>query len=381
MSQQSSRVLKISIEGNIATGKSTFIDLLQEINSTSWHVVPEPVAEWTKIPDNDKVLESTSNPKSPVKHAIRSSPIKSPMKQGNKTDYLNSSPIRERDVNPNIPSTLNDALTDTPNEGAADEEISCQSAANLLELFYSDTPRWAYTFQSYALLSRMRLQKRPPPRKIRNAKDPVLFYERSLYTDRYIFAKNCWETNLMTDLEWDIYSDWSDYLLNTQGDIHIHGVIYLRATPEVSHERLQKRSRTEETGVTLEYLKQLHAKHENWLHYKNVTKHESLYDVPILELDCNQEFETDESYRTNLFNKVKDFIAECVTDQNNRKIALMGKENMQPKKQRLSFDTLKEVSPIKKSKTCKNLEPVFGPGGDKIIDTISDEPTIVGKKN
>lgn len=81
-----------------------------------------------------------------------------------------------------------------------------------------------------------------------------MFYERSLYTDRYIFARNCWETELMTDLEFDIYSDWSDYLLDTQGDVHIHGVIYLRADPKVSHARLNKRSRVEEKGITLEYL-------------------------------------------------------------------------------------------------------------------------------
>ena len=51
----------------------------------------------------------------------------------------------------------------------------------------------------------MRLQRRAMPKKLRKVADPVLFYERSLYTDRYIFAKNCAETNLMNGMEWDIY--------------------------------------------------------------------------------------------------------------------------------------------------------------------------------
>ena len=133
----------------------------------------------------------------------------------------------------------------------------------------------------------------------------------------------------LTDTEWNIYSDWSDYLLDTQGDVHIHGVIYLRADPEVSHARLNKRSRSEEKGLTLEYLQQLHNKHEAWLHHKNVEKHESLYDVPILELDCNKDFESDAENREALFAKVKTFIIECHADNLRRRKEAMeaDKEN------------------------------------------------------
>jgi deoxyadenosine/deoxycytidine kinase len=196
------------------------------------------------------------------------------------------------------------------------------------------------------LLSRMRLQRRPMPKRLRKVQDPVLFYERSLYTDRYIFAKNCAETGLMVPMEWDIYSDWSDYLLDTVGEVHIHGVIYLRCTPETSYERLGKRGRPEENGVTLDYLTQLHTKHEAWLHDKNVEKHPSLSDVPILELDCNQEFENDETYRTELFKKVKTFLDACRTDQLQKRIQKMNadKENKPApaKKQKISTEKLTE---------------------------------------
>jgi len=317
--------LKISIEGNIATGKSTFINILQEANPNSWHVVPEPVSEWTKVPDSEKVKKS-----SPTK-----SPLKSPTKpSGSQSDE-------------------------------EDEKINCPSAANLLDLFYTDTSRWAYTFQSYALLSRMRLQRKQMPKRLRNQKDPILFYERSLYTDRYIFAKNCHESDLMSDLEWDIYTDWSDYLLNTVGDLHIQGVIYLRADPEVSMNRLGKRGRKEEASIKLDYLQNLHDKHEAWLHHKNVSKHPSLYDVPILELDCNKEFETNEEAKSELIQKVRDFLIECKTEHTRRRIEIMDqdKENFVGKRTKMDTE-MKGNFPVKVDTHASEPHQFIGADGD-----------------
>ena len=45
------------------------------------------------------------------------------------------------------------------------------------------------------------------------------------------------------------------------------GFIYLRATPDICMNRLKRRQRTEEGGVTLDYLQGLHQKHEDWLSY------------------------------------------------------------------------------------------------------------------
>lgn len=42
-------------------------------------------------------------------------------------------------------------------------------------------------------------------------------------------------------------------------------IVYLRSSPEVVYERMKERARSEESFVPLEYLKQLHDLHENWL--------------------------------------------------------------------------------------------------------------------
>lgn len=41
--------------------------------------------------------------------------------------------------------------------------------------------------------------------------------------------------------------------------------VYLRTTPETVYERMKVRGRSEETSVSLDYLKQLHNLHEDWL--------------------------------------------------------------------------------------------------------------------
>lgn len=158
---------------------------------------------------------------------------------------------------------------------------------NLLDKFYKDTPRWAYTFQSYAFITRVLEQEA----YAQVNQFPVQVLERSVFSDRYCFAKNCYELGFMTSLEWKIYQEWFTWLV----DRHMakpHGFIYLYTDPEVCYERLCKRNRSEESGVSQVYLQQLHDKHQAWLvEKKGVASY--LQDVPVLLLHCNKEFEND----------------------------------------------------------------------------------------
>ena len=80
---------------------------------------------------------------------------------------------------------------------------------NLLDKFYQDTTRWAYTFQSYAFVTRVVEQQR----KARENKHGVQVLERSVYSDRYCFAKNCFEMGTLSKLEWTLYREWLNGLL------------------------------------------------------------------------------------------------------------------------------------------------------------------------
>ena len=57
-------------------------------------------------------------------------------------------------------------------------------AMNLLERFYTDTPRWAFTMQIGAFLTRAQSLDSLP------ADDGVMVFERSIYCDRHVFAEN-----------------------------------------------------------------------------------------------------------------------------------------------------------------------------------------------
>merc|ERR1711935_972311 len=126
--------------------------------------------------------------------------------------------------------------------------------------------------------------------------------------NRYIFARNCFESGLMTDTEWAIYQEWSSYLLNSLGELRLDGFIYLRADPKICSSRMAKRGRPEEQGVTIDYLNQLHEKHEAWLHRREFANENIMSDIPILEIDCNLEFHDDEAMKKRMLEQVREFV-------------------------------------------------------------------------
>ena len=173
---------------------------------------------------------------------------------------------------------------------------------NLLERFYEDTERWAYTFQTYAFITRI-LEREKAALTNRH---PFQILERSVYSDRYCFAKNCFELGTMNALEWKLYQEWFSWLVDTY-TTKPSGFIYLQTDPIVCYKRLLKRKRQEETSVTLDYLQLLHDKHEKWLIHKEGID-VALKDVPVLVIPVNDEFETDRDVQKAHMAKIIDFL-------------------------------------------------------------------------
>jgi len=138
----------------------------------------------------------------------------------------------------------------------------------------------------------------------------IQFFERSVYSDRYCFAQNCFEGNLFTEMEWGIYKDWHSWLINAFPQLKLDGFVYLRTKPETCLQRLKKRNRSEESGVTLSYLAQIHKRHEDWLIDKkaSVKIAERIQDTPILVLECDEEFESNEKRKLEMVEAVRTFI-------------------------------------------------------------------------
>lgn len=173
---------------------------------------------------------------------------------------------------------------------------------NLLEKFYADTPRWAYTFQTCAFVTRIMTQQEHLKRNVL----PAQVLERSVFSDRYCFAKNAHELGFMTDLEWQLYQEWFSWFIYNY-TTKPTAFFYMRTDPEVCYQRLQKRYRHEETGVSFDYIKKLHEKHENWL-IKREGVDPFLYDIPVLSLDCNDEFENSRFKQEEHIEKILSFV-------------------------------------------------------------------------
>lgn len=178
--------------------------------------------------------------------------------------------------------------------------------ANLLDKFYKDTKRWAYTFQSYAFITRIKEQQEYAK------KNPfsIQILERSVYSDRYCFAKNCFEMGLMSELEWKLYQEWFSWLIDNY-TTKPAGFIYLQTEPSICYDRIKKRNRYEEANVSLDYLQKLHAKHEQWLIKKEGIQ-EGLKKIPVLILPCDLDFEHNKQEQKKHVEKIVNFIhTEC----------------------------------------------------------------------
>ena len=156
------------------------------------------------------------------------------------------------------------------------QNIRDSSNENILDKFYKDMKRYCYTFQSYAFLTRVALFD-----EIDYTADYV-FMERSIFTDRDVFAKNCYMQGIMPELEWKIYNDWFSWMLAKTFPKLDVTILYLRCEPSICKSRLDNRARSEEQSVTLQYLTQIHQRHEDWL----------LREENSIIIDCSKDLNT-----------------------------------------------------------------------------------------
>jgi deoxyadenosine/deoxycytidine kinase len=164
---------------------------------------------------------------------------------------------------------------------------------NLLELFYKDKRRWAYTFQNCAILTRLKNIKDAVEGLDPTLKHPqVIITERSVLTDKYVFAEMLRDTGLIDMLEWDLYDNWFNIFSK---QYPVNGIIYLSTGSTTSKERIMIRNRHGEENIDLDYLDALDRQHKKWIDNTN---------IPVLTLST----EPGESVETNL-EKIKEFIA------------------------------------------------------------------------
>jgi len=114
--------------------------------------------------------------------------------------------------------------------------IRDDDGVTILQKYYADQKRYAFAFQMMAFITRAtRLRK-----AIQENPGAIVVTERSVFTDREIFAKMLYDQRKIEEIEYRIYLKWFDELV---GDLKVHGVIYVRVEPDVCHERIIGRDR------------------------------------------------------------------------------------------------------------------------------------------
>jgi deoxyadenosine/deoxycytidine kinase len=129
---------------------------------------------------------------------------------------------------------------------------------SLLELFYEDKHRWSYTFQNCAILTRIMGLKNA----LRDCKKKIIITERSVLTDRFVFAEMLRDGGDIDAMEWDLYMKWYEAFAE---DLPVKGVIHLTTGVGTSAERIIKRGRHGEEHIPIDYLSALDSQHYKWL--------------------------------------------------------------------------------------------------------------------
>lgn len=135
-------------------------------------------------------------------------------------------------------------------------DITDDTGKTILSKFYEKTKQYSFAFQMMAYISRLALL-----RKALTGNYKTIVVERSMFTDKNVFAKMLYESGNIEEVEYKIYNKWFDEFIKELPPIDI---IYIKTSPTTAFERVKKRARDGET-IALEYLENCHAYHEEWM--------------------------------------------------------------------------------------------------------------------
>jgi len=138
-------------------------------------------------------------------------------------------------------------------------EVHYEDANNnpYLSDFYSDMHRWAFNLQIYFLNSRYQqildIHKG----------DKTIIQDRTIYEDAYIFAPNLHEMGLMSKRDFDNYSTLFKTMTSQIDPPDL--LIYLKASISTLVGHIHNRGREYEGSISLDYLKRLNQKYNDWI--------------------------------------------------------------------------------------------------------------------
>jgi deoxyadenosine/deoxycytidine kinase len=168
-------------------------------------------------------------------------------------------------------------------------KITDSNGENILSKFYSNQEKYGFAFQIMAFTTKLQSIKN----SVNNSN--IIMTERSVYTDKEVFAKMLHMDNKIDDIMYKIYTNMFDTFIDEQ--INVKKIIYVKTSPSVCYDRVNKRKRQEENSIPLEYLRKCGEYHDDWL----------LKNNNVLVLNGNDEFENNDEIINGWLEKINLF--------------------------------------------------------------------------
>ena len=134
--------------------------------------------------------------------------------------------------------------------------------------FYADMRRWAFNTQIYFLNKRF-----AEVVEISKCKETII-QDRTIFEDARIFAPNLHAQGMMSDRDFENYTDLFDLMISLVKLPDL--MIYIRSTIPNLVAQIQKRGREFEKSIRIDYLQGLNERYEAWI---------SSYKGPLLIVD------------------------------------------------------------------------------------------------
>jgi deoxyadenosine/deoxycytidine kinase len=152
------------------------------------------------------------------------------------------------------------------------EKIKDKDGNTMLQKFYANQAEYSFAFQMMAYISRLTIIRenvrdimaavKKDKEEGNEPKKYILITERSLYTDKYVFARMLYDQGKIEDVKYQIYLNWFDEFAK---DFPVNDVIYVNTDPKKCYERIHKRARVGEEVIPLAYLESCHKYHNEFL--------------------------------------------------------------------------------------------------------------------
>lgn len=175
---------------------------------------------------------------------------------------------------------------------------------NILDTFYQDVERNAFTFQVNAFCTRVDSIYEQLYPFIESQESVIIITERSVISDKYAFVMSLVQQGLFRDVDIVVYDHFYNLVASPIEDL-VEVIIALQVTVDEAMARATRRDRKEERSISIDYMICLHECYETMYKMLNDTK-------KVIKVDWNPRLEQYPEMVEMLYTHVRQALDICI---------------------------------------------------------------------